>query len=118
VIDAGHFDGGDRVGDFEGFDRGFDLLNHRVESPTLVLHRGRFDQHFAVVVTDHPSRANLGTVNRNDGEVLGSGFLDSRLNDTTGLADVSGLPMYRVRVDLAGLRRGFWVAVAMGKFLD
>ena len=64
VIDAGHFHSHHQIG------QAFRLLGlrgrlrHRTQRAQGVLHRGRFDEHSAVEVTEHPFGPALGTVHR------------------------------------------------------
>ena len=89
VIDAGHLDGHDRVGQAFGPASLRHQLRHRAQSARGMLHARRFDQDLAVEVAQHPFRAAFGAVHRDDAEVLRSHRLNSLLDLAGGLADES-----------------------------
>jgi hypothetical protein len=89
MIDACHFDCGNRVDDALGLARLLNLLSHRFEGTGAVLDGGWFDNDPSVVITQEPSGPLLSAVNCDNAELLRADLLNPLLDDPTGLADVS-----------------------------
>ena len=89
VIDAGHLNGHDGVGQSFRLASLRDRLGHRSQSARGMLHAGRFDKDLAIEVAKHPFRSAFGTVDRDDAEVFRSNRLNLLLDLARRLPDES-----------------------------
>ena len=91
VVDPGHFNRSDAVGNIIFSNGIFDRLDHCLGAPSITLDIGRFNEDFAIEFAKHELRALPGAIDADNNESFGPSGLDAALDDASRLADNAGL---------------------------
>ena len=87
MIDSGHLDGDDGVGDIVLLASGLHPVRHRFKSERVMFNDGGFDDDLAIEVAEHPLGTLLRAIYGDDPEVLRSDVSNSLLNVPVRLAN-------------------------------